>query len=125
MNSEIKLEIELVPASAFYSNLRSILDKSDWDILRRLVYKKANYKCEICGGIGKEHPVECHEVWNYNDRDFNIELLTDEEITDTIYNKVVRVQKLSHCQAICPDCHQAKHIGLAQIKGNGERAKEE
>lgn len=119
-----KLEIELVPSTAWYSNLRSILTPADWDTVRKLVYKNADYKCEICGGKGEKHPVEAHEVWGYNDSDFDVNALTNEEIIDTIYNKVVRTQKLLYVQALCPICHEAKHIGLAQIRGFGERAKE-
>jgi len=106
-----KLEIELVPSSAWYSNLRSILTSADWDTLRKQVYSNAGYECEICGGKGNQHPVECHEVWEY------LELCDDND-------EILRLQKLSLCQALCPLCHEAKHIGLAQIKGNGERAKE-
>lgn len=99
-----KLEIELVPSTAFYSNLRSILTPADWDIVRKLVYKNADYKCEICGGKGEKHPIEAHEVW--------------------IYDDVKHTQTLAYVQGICPLCHEAKHIGLAQIRGFGERAKE-
>lgn len=126
MNPEIKLQIELVPSTAFYSNLRSILDKADWDILRKLVYKNANYKCEICGGKGDKHPVECHEVFEYIDlnNDFEIDESQFPLSSGSSYSSSVRIQKLLFCQSLCPNCHEAKHFGLAQIKGNGERAKE-
>lgn len=104
-----KLEIELVPRSAFYNNLRSILEKEDWDILRRLIYKKANYKCQICGRGGEIH---CHEVWIYEE-------IWADDVPDPFH-----IQKLSFCQALCPRCHEAKHIGLAQLRGYGERATE-
>jgi len=99
-----KLEIELVPSTSWYSNLRKILDNADWDKIRKQMYRLANYRCEICSGKGESHPVECHEVWEYDNVNY--------------------VQSLAFCQAICPLCHEAKHIGLAQIKGNGERAKD-
>jgi len=93
----IKLSIELVPKTCFYSNLRKAVSAKNWDILRKDTYKKANYLCEICGGKGKRHPVDCHEIWEY--------------INDT------RVQKLKGLIALCPLCHQAKHLGLSQLRG--------
>ena len=93
----MKLTIELVPQTAFYNNIRSELPKQDWDFLRRAFYKKAEYKCEICGGVGEQHPVECHEIWEYNDKK--------------------HIQKLVGLIALCPLCHQCKHWGLSQIRG--------
>lgn len=93
----MKLTIELVPKTAWYSNVRSEVSKSEWDKIRRKCYKKANYKCEICGGKGKKHPVECHEIWEYNDTD--------------------KTQTLKGLISLCPNCHKTKHVGLAQIKG--------
>ena len=97
------LTIELVPRTCWYSNLRSELSKKDWDIIRRNCYKKADYKCEICGGQGPNHPVECHEIWEFDDE--------------------ARLQTLKGVIALCPACHQVKHFGYAQVKGKGEQAK--
>jgi len=94
------LTIEMVPKSNWFINLRSELSRGDWDKLRKSCYKKANYKCEICNGKGEKHPVECHEIWEYDDK--------------------ALVQKLIGLIALCPDCHQVKHMGLAEI--NGKRA---
>jgi hypothetical protein len=96
----MKLSIELVPKSAWYSNVRSNVTKKEWDVLRKDCYKKADYKCEVCNGKGDKHPVECHEIWNYN----------DDNCTQTLEGLI----------ALCPDCHMSKHPGLAQIKGKIE-----
>ena len=97
----MKLTIELVPKTAWYTNVRSNVTKAQWDIIRRKSYKAANYKCEICGSTGLQqgynHPVECHEIWEYDD-----ELLT---------------QTLTGLISLCPYCHKCKHPGLAGIKG--------
>ena len=93
----MKLKIELVPSSSFYKNVRSNVSRSEWDIIRRKSYQKANYKCEICGGIGNKHPVECHEIWEYDIK--------------------TKIQKLVGFISLCPKCHQVKHIGLSQIRG--------
>ena len=85
----MKLTIELVPQTAWYSNVRSIMTKRGWDIIRKKCYEKANYVCEICGKAGKIHPVECHEIWEYDDAN--------------------KIQTLVGLIALCPSCHMVKH----------------
>lgn len=96
------LTIELVPSSCFYNNVRSNVTPAEWDVLRKECYKKAGYKCEVCGGKGPKHPVECHEIWEYDDNAYT--------------------QTLGGLIALCPSCHQVKHIGLAQINGKFDEA---
>jgi hypothetical protein len=62
--------------------------------------------CECCGINTRENNIqlEAHERWSYD------------EITYT--------QKLVRIIALCQQCHQTTHIGLAQIKGNGHEAKQ-
>jgi hypothetical protein len=48
----MKLTIELVPKTSWYSNVRSNVSKDEWDKIKKKCYIKANYKCEICNGIG-------------------------------------------------------------------------
>lgn len=98
----MKLTIELVPATAWYSNVRSNVTPSQWDVLRKECYKNAGYKCEICGGKGPKHPVECHEIWEYNDESFT--------------------QTLKGLIALCPKCHSVKHIGRSNAIGKGQEA---
>lgn len=104
IHSGLKLQIELVPASCFMSNVRSHTTSQQWDAIRFKVYEKAIHKCEICGGVGTKHPVECHEVW--------------------IYDDIKLIQHLGRFQSLCPLCHEVKHIGLARMLGNAERARE-
>jgi len=99
----MRLGIELVPQTAFFQNLRSELSSRDWDILRRQVYAAAGNKCEVCGGRGRRHPVEAHEVWDYDEDN--------------------AVQRLVRLEALCPDCHMVKHFGLAQIQGRENKAR--
>lgn len=89
----MKLSVELVPQSSWGNNLRSEanLSKSEWDKLRKASYKKANYRCEICRGQGAKWPVECHEIWHYDDEN--------------------NVQTLKGLISLCPTCHKAKHLG--------------
>ena len=100
-NPNTLLTIELVPSSSWGDNLRSRLTKAQWDKIRKHSYQLANYQCEVCGGSGKNQgynwPVECHEVWHYDD--------------------INHVQKLTKLISLCPRCHMAKHIGRAQLDG--------
>tara|TARA_Y100000310_G_scaffold194428_2_gene194410 strand:+ start:5346 stop:5843 length:498 start_codon:yes stop_codon:yes gene_type:complete len=96
------LTVELVPSTSWGNNLRSRLSKNDWDKLRRAQYAKAGNRCEVCDGRGPRHPVECHEIWSYDD--------------------VRCVQTLDGLIALCPDCHKVKHLGFAFVKGKGEQA---
>ena len=99
----MKLTVELVPETLWFKNLRSELSRKEWDRLRKESYKKANYKCEICGGVGPKWPVECHEIWDYND--------------------TTNVQTLKGLISLCANCHQCKHMGLAEMQGHYEKAK--
>lgn len=94
-----RLKVELVPASSWGDNLRSVLRKSEWDRLRRDCYQRAGHRCEVCGGVGTKHPVECHEIWQYDETDC--------------------VQTLVGLIALCPACHRCKHPGQAQAIGLG------
>lgn len=96
-----RLTVELVPAPCWNLNLRHALVQSEWDLLRREVYKKAGYKCEICGGKGSSWPVECHEIWDYDD--------------------VKKIQSLKGLIALCPACHSVKHAGFASQQGKDEQ----
>lgn len=98
---EKKLTIELVPSTAWYTNVRSNTTKEQWDLIRKKSYKKAGNKCEICGDVGQNqgvrHSVECHEIWEYDDAN--------------------KRQVLIGLISLCPYCHKVKHPGLAQING--------
>jgi 5-methylcytosine-specific restriction endonuclease McrA len=93
-NKDLKLEVELVPTSCWWSNIRSNIKVSEWDRIRFVTGGLADFKCEICGDRGTKHPVECHEIWMYDEKK--------------------KIQKLLKFQSICPLCHQVKHLGLTQ-----------
>lgn len=101
-SSKAKLTIELVPETCWFSNVRSSVSRTDWDQLKRITSAKADRVCEICWGVGPRWPVECHEIWEYDDKR--------------------HVQKLAGLIALCPSCHQVKHIGFAQIRGKLQEA---
>lgn len=95
-----KLEFELVPDCCWYSNLRTLLSKKQWDFLRADAKERAGGKCMICGK--KVNRLEAHEQWEY-----------DEENC---------VQKLKDIVAVCHDCHSVIHIGRTSLLGDIERA---
>lgn len=89
----LKLEIELVPRTAWYSNLRKYLKPEDWDTVRRKCYKASGHRCDVCGAEGR---LNCHEIWAYDDR--------------------IHVQTLTGVTTLCDSCHMIKHIGFAGIQ---------
>ena|ERR1035437_82784 len=99
----MKLTIDLIPKTSFYNNVRSILSRNAWDKTRVGILFNTHNICEICGGKSLNRKLDCHEVWSFND--------------------ITHVQKLEKIIALCEKCHEVKHIGLAQVKGNFDRAK--
>tara|TARA_R100000908_G_C3750970_1_gene145558 strand:- start:1527 stop:2024 length:498 start_codon:yes stop_codon:yes gene_type:complete len=101
-----KLTVELIPKTVFFSNVRTLLKQKYWDLVRKESYAKADYKCEICGDTGKNqgynHNVECHEIWEYDDKK--------------------RLQKLTGLISLCPNCHQVKHFGRTSAIGKQAQA---
>lgn len=102
MESNQRLFVDLVPKTAWFSNLRSELTGGEWEMVKQLTFTKAGYACEVCGGRGSQHPVECHERWDYNE--------------------ATCVQTLIGTIALCPSCHQSTHYGLADVRGQGRQA---
>lgn len=91
-SKELRLKIELVPSTSWYDNLRKVLPKSEWDKIRKAAYANYGYRCGICGAEGR---LNCHEIWEYDDKN--------------------HIQKLKSFIALCDMCHHVKHIGLAGI----------
>lgn len=93
-----KLFIDMVPVNAWGQNLRNKLFvmNAEWDRLRHETYHRANQRCEICWGKGKDHPVECHEQWHFDEK--------------------ARVQTLRGLVALCPTCHAATHFGFSTAR---------
>ena len=96
----MKLEIELVPDSCWYSNLRSLLPPAQWDFIRRDAYARAHGRCMICGAPARR--LEAHERWEYDEKN--------------------AVQRLKDIIAVCHSCHEVIHIGRTQLLGGEERA---
>lgn len=91
---------ELIPRTSFFKNVRALVSSSEWDDIRFGCYGRAGNKCEICGLETRR--LDCHEKWEYVKKE--------------------GVQRLVGLVALCPACHQVKHIGLAQIRGKEDVA---
>ncbi len=89
---KLRLKIELVPNTSWYTSLKRLISKKDWNKIRKEIYAKYGYRCGICGAEGR---LNCHEIWEYD------------------YKK--HIQKLKGFIALCDMCHFIKHIGLAEI----------
>jgi len=99
------LFVDLVPESCWFTNVRSCVDKTDWDRLRRMIYDRADNQCEACGA--RRDPaaqvwLEAHERWSYDD--------------------TTRTQRLRRLVTLCSPCHLATHFGFAQISGKDAQA---
>jgi len=89
------LKIELIPQPLFGQSLPNTVSRADWDRIRKDTYAQYNYKCGICKKDGR---LECHELWQYDDKN--------------------HIQKLTGTIALCNMCHHAKHLGFAQKIAN-------
>lgn len=97
-----KLKFELVPDGCWYSNLRTMLSKKEWDMIKKYAKERSGGKCSICGR--QTQYLDAHERWSY-----------DEE------NKV---QKLEDVVCVCKTCHSVIHIGRTSLMGNIEKAED-
>jgi len=99
------LFVDLIPSSCWFTNVRSCVDKRDWERLRRMVVDRAGGKCEACGRVpdrSQRQWTEAHERWEY-----------DAERS---------VQSLRRLICLCTSCHRTTHFGLAQIQGKEDEA---
>jgi len=89
----LKLEVELVPSTVWYSSLYRLLSREVWSNIRDGIIRENGRKCQICGEI--EGRMNLHEIWQYDDKN--------------------HIQKLEGFMLLCEMCHHVKHIGLAGI----------
>jgi len=89
----LKLEIELVSSTVWYSSLHNLLPRKVWDSIREDIIKKNGRKCQICGEA--EGKINLHEIWKHYDEN--------------------HIQTLEGFILLCNMCHHVKHIGLAGI----------
>src|SRR6266542_3657855 len=93
MNGEkLKLEVELVPRTAWGKNLRTQPPRREWGKIRTDVCAYQGHKCAICKAEGR---LICHELWDYDDRN--------------------HIQKLTGFKAVCSMCNNVIHLGHTTV----------
>lgn len=99
------LMVDPIPSTTWFNNARTCIAAGDWQRVRMLVTRRADYRCEACGRA-EDRPVgrflECHERWHYD--------------------IAARRQSLRRLVSFCSDCHTVTHFGLAQIRGKDAAA---
>lgn len=94
------LFVDLVPATCWFTNVRSCVSPGDWERLRRMITRRAGMRCEICGATEDKQTrrwLEAHERW--------------------VFDSDRGVQRLARLICLCTDCHTVTHFGLAQVRG--------
>jgi hypothetical protein len=99
---------DLIPATSWGSNLHNLLSTRSWDELRHRTFRKTGFRCETCG---TDRNLECHELWEYH-----------EPLPKYLEQKACGVQRLVRLMALCADCHETHHLGLANLRGRGDIA---
>lgn len=99
---------DLIPATSWGSTLANLLTEQSWDGLRQRAFFKTGFRCDTCGTAQN---LECHELWEYH-----------EPLPEYVAKQACGVQRLVRLMALCADCHETHHLGLAKIRGRGERA---
>ncbi|WP_294570092.1 hypothetical protein [uncultured Arthrobacter sp.] len=97
--------VDLVPASCWFTNVRSCVSSVDWARLRRPVLSRARHRCEACGN-GEDRRarrwLEVHERWHYDEPG--------------------GVQALRRLICLCSPCHLVTHFGYANVTGRTDEA---
>jgi hypothetical protein len=106
MTGEPRLTVEIIPTSLHGKNPRTEMGRAMWERQRRKVCEAAGNRCEICGGVGKRHPVEIHERYEYDE------------------TSRPPCQKVVGLIALCPDCHAVKHLARTRLvaRQQGDRS---
>ena len=92
----MKLEIELVPSTVWFSSLHRLMSRKAWNGVRDNIISKNGRKCQICAET--EGTLNLHEIWEYDNKN--------------------HIQKVKGFILLCKMCHHVKHIGLAGILAN-------
>jgi hypothetical protein len=95
----LKLQPQLVPKPLWRRSAASLLERTDWQRIRRDAIDTADGRCEICGSGGR---LLCHEVWRYD----------DEQAAATLVGLEMH----------CVRCDLVTHMGRARAHGYSDAA---
>lgn len=91
---ELKLQMELIPETSHYKNLRNDVGPTKWGKIRKTINVRQNGKCAICDDEPKR--LYCHEIWDYDGN--------------------TKVQKLVGFMSVCGNCNLCIHFGFARLQ---------
>lgn len=77
-----------IPRASKGKSLNKLLPDSRWKKIREQVYADYGQRCVICGTERKDRRLDCHKVWDYDDK--------------------THVQRLRELVALCLLCHSVK-----------------
>jgi hypothetical protein len=80
-----EFQFEYLPVGALGNTVRNNEGNDAWFRIRPHVFKRAKYKCELCG---VKAPLDCHESWSFKDN----------------------TQKLEKLMGVCRKCHDCIHL---------------
>jgi hypothetical protein len=90
-----KLTIQLIPASAYGQNLRSLYP-NEWKAISR--YVRRNLTCSTCGKqVKRIGDLDAHEEWEWK--------------KEKKHGKIRYRQRLVAIYPVCKACHRVIHIG--------------
>ena len=99
------LFVDLIPRTCWFTNVRTCVTQQDWERLRRPIFRRADYTCEVCGATEDRIArrwLEAHERWHFDER--------------------TGVQSLRRLIALCSPCHLVTHFGYANVQGRTDDA---
>lgn len=91
------LFVDLVPASCWFTDVRTSVTPHDWSRIRHLVFGRAHYTCEACGIVqrpGEPARMQAHERW--------------------LHDTANHTQQLRRLICLCNRCHFATHFDYAE-----------
>lgn len=92
---------DLLPRGCTLNNIRFDLEPESWDRLSKLLFKRANNRCECCH---TDEKLEAHERWAF---DIKKQLMS-----------------LKRIILLCHACHQTTHIDYATKQGKEREARQ-
>lgn len=85
---ELKLLPVLIPRPLWGINAHDLVERDCWEKIRRDTFLRDKKRCVICG---KQGPLECHEVFTFDDAN--------------------GIATLARLESRCSTCHACNHLG--------------
>lgn len=91
---------QLIPSTAFGSNVRALVSNKEWKSIRLEVLAKQGNYCKFCNATPST--LDCHEIWSYTWKT----------------GETTGLQSLEDIYPLCKNCHGICHIGFWSLKGS-------